>query len=202
MNDWDYYPELEKIPPGMPEPPVTPQGNTGADGAAQAKPDCDNWQDDPSADERWNAGLDFGMVQLCAVLGVDPHMVTWDAATETLDGDVCAAIGNIFRTKYGDDFDPTASSVPSAQPAPAQASPERQRLEHPQRPHEADFEYADLQRRVETMGGPKVIVGILQQYAFAAPRQGSYAGSLWAIAEWLNERWSSSVPSADCGGGK
>lgn len=83
--------------------------------AAQAKPDCDNWQDDPSADERWNAGLDFGMVQLCAVLGVDPHMVTWDAATETLDGDVCAAIGNIFRTKYGDDFDPTASSVPSAQ---------------------------------------------------------------------------------------
>ena len=114
-NDWDYYPELEKIPPGMPEPPVTPQGNAGADGAAQAKPDCDNWQDDPSADERWNAGLDFGMVQLCAVLGVDPHMATWDAATETLDGDVCAAIGNIFRTKYGDDFDPTASSVPSAQ---------------------------------------------------------------------------------------
>lgn len=35
MNDWDYYPELEKIPPGMPEPPVTPQGNAGADAAAQ-----------------------------------------------------------------------------------------------------------------------------------------------------------------------
>lgn len=66
------------------------------------------WKDDPSADERWNAGLDFGMVQLCTVFGVDPHTVNWDAATETLDGDVCAAIGNILRTKYGDDFDPTA----------------------------------------------------------------------------------------------
>lgn len=83
--------------------------------AAQSKPEPDDWQDDPSADERWNAGLDFGMVQLCAVLGVDPHMVNWDAATETLDGDVCAAIGNIFRTKYGEDFDPTASSLPSTE---------------------------------------------------------------------------------------
>lgn len=40
MNDWDYYPELEKIPPGMPEPPVTPQGNAGADGAAQEAINC------------------------------------------------------------------------------------------------------------------------------------------------------------------
>lgn len=77
---------------------------------APAAPEPD-WQDDPSADDRWNAGLDYGMVQLCAVLGVNPHMVTWDAATETLDGDVCAAIGNVFREKYGDDFDPTAPTV-------------------------------------------------------------------------------------------
>lgn len=82
---------------------------------AQPRQEPDDWQDDPSADERWNAGLDFGMVQLCAVLGVDPHMVNWDAATETLDGDVCAAIGNIFRTKYGEDFDPTASTLPSTE---------------------------------------------------------------------------------------
>jgi hypothetical protein len=68
----------------------------------------DDWKEDPSSDERWNAGLDYGMVQLCAVLGVNPKDVNWDAATETLDGDVCAAIGNIFRVKYGEDFDPTA----------------------------------------------------------------------------------------------
>jgi len=88
--------------------------STAGGSGAQEASNCDDWQDDPSADERWNAGLDFGMVQLCAVLGVDPHTVNWDAATETLDGDVCAAIGNIFRTKYGEDFDPTASPVPSA----------------------------------------------------------------------------------------
>lgn len=72
---------------------------------------ADDWKDDPSADERWNAGLDFGMAQLCAVLGVDPKAVNWDAATETLDGDVCAAIGNILRETFGEDFDPTATPV-------------------------------------------------------------------------------------------
>ena len=86
----------------------------------------------------------------------------------------------------------------------AQAAPTRQKMNHPQRPDEADYEYNDLQRRIETMGGPKVVVGILQQYAFAAPREGSYAGSLWAIAEWLNEHLSSSVSSAHspCEAGK
>lgn len=63
-----------------------------------------DWQDDPSADDRWNAGLDFGMTQLCALLGVDPATVTWDAATETLDGDVQAVIGNILTAAYGDDW--------------------------------------------------------------------------------------------------
>lgn len=69
---------------------------------------ADDWRDDPSADERWNAGLDFGMKQFCAALDVDPEKVTWDAATETLDGDVNAAICNILRVKFGDDFDGTA----------------------------------------------------------------------------------------------
>src|ERR1700679_40304 len=40
-----------------------------------------DWQDDPSSDERWNAGVDFVMIQLCNFMGIDPHMVTWDAAT-------------------------------------------------------------------------------------------------------------------------
>lgn len=62
------------------------------------------------------------------------------------------------------------------------------KIEHPYRPYEADYEYTDLLRRVKTMGGARQIVGILQQYALANPRQGSFAGSLWAIAEWLSER--------------
>ncbi len=61
--------------------------------AAQAGAD---WRDDPSADERWNAGCDFAMEQLCAVLKVDPQAVNWDAATETLDGDVQAVLHSIL----------------------------------------------------------------------------------------------------------
>jgi hypothetical protein len=71
----------------------------------------EDWREDPSADERWNAGLDYAMTRFCHVLGVDPKDVTWDAATEELDGDVCAVIGNILRVKFGDDFDPTAPGV-------------------------------------------------------------------------------------------
>jgi hypothetical protein len=75
------------------------------DAAILPEHEVDNWRDDPSADERWQAGCDFAMVQLCAVVGVDPKSVNWDAATETLDGDVSAVIGNILRAKLGDDFD-------------------------------------------------------------------------------------------------
>ncbi len=62
--------------------------------------------DDPTSDERWQAGLDYAMEQFCHVLRVDPKDVTWDAATEELEGDVRAVIGNILRAKYGEDFDP------------------------------------------------------------------------------------------------
>lgn len=74
-----------------------------------------DWRDDPSADERWNAGCDFAMTHLCKVLGVDPQAVSWDAATETLDGDVMSVIGNILRAKYGDEW--------SAAPSPASVRP-------------------------------------------------------------------------------
>lgn len=65
---------------------------------------ADDWRDDPSADERWNAGLQYGLDQLCTVLGVDPQTVNWDAATETLDGDVQSVIGNILTKRFGDDW--------------------------------------------------------------------------------------------------
>lgn len=83
-----------------------------------------NWRDDPSADERWNAGLDYAMTQLCALLGVDTNSVTWDAATETLDGDVGAVLGNIMRAKYGEDWgphDPDALAALSQQLSEARA---------------------------------------------------------------------------------
>jgi hypothetical protein len=74
----------------------------------------DDWKDDPSADERWNAGVDCAMKLFCDYLGVDPNAVTWDAATETVDGDISAVIGNILRTKYGEDWSPAS---PPEQPA-------------------------------------------------------------------------------------
>ena len=74
------------------------------------------WRQDPSSDERWNAGCDFAMLQLCAYLDVDPDSVNWDAATETVDGDVQAVIGNIMRSRLGEDFDPTVSQSPAATP--------------------------------------------------------------------------------------
>ena len=59
---------------------------------------------DPAIDERWNAGADFVQMQLCAVLRVNPKSVTWDAATETLDGDVQSVIGNILTRAMGDNW--------------------------------------------------------------------------------------------------
>lgn len=63
-------------------------------------------QHDLTPDGRWNAGIDFALEQLCKYLGVDVGDVLWDAATETVDGDVRSVIGNIMRAKYGDDFTP------------------------------------------------------------------------------------------------
>jgi hypothetical protein len=81
--------------------------------AREAEPD--DWRSDPSADERWNLGLDFGMNLLCDYLGVDKNEVIWDAATETVEGDVSAVIGNILRTKYGENWSPASPSpIPEA----------------------------------------------------------------------------------------
>lgn len=67
------------------------------------------YEDDPTSDERWNAGCDFAMKQLCEYVEVDPQNVRWDAATETVDGDVQAVIGNILREAYGDDWQTRAA---------------------------------------------------------------------------------------------
>lgn len=113
FSDWSWNREGEPIGFMIASDAARLSFHAGAQWAASQTPlsspqSDDDWRDDPSADERWSAGLDYGMVQLCAVLNIDPKKVNWDAATETLDGDVCAAISNVFRVKYGDDFDPTA----------------------------------------------------------------------------------------------
>ncbi|MFZ5692433.1 MAG: hypothetical protein ACOY5F_14385 [Pseudomonadota bacterium] len=78
----------------------------------KARLTADDWREDPSADERWQAGCDFAMVHLCKALDVDPQAVRWDAATETLDGDVIAVIWNILRAKMGEDWDPGTAARP------------------------------------------------------------------------------------------
>lgn len=78
------------------------------------------------SDEPNHEGIDFALEQLCTFLGVDPHMVSWDAATETVDGDVNAVIGNIMRAKYGEDFDPKAG--PAATPPSGSAVAMREAL--------------------------------------------------------------------------
>lgn len=72
------------------------------------------WREDPSSDERWQEGCNFAMEQLCEFLGVNPRDVRWDAATETLDGDVQAVIGNILRAKYGEDWGPSDGAIYAA----------------------------------------------------------------------------------------
>ncbi|MCW8279909.1 hypothetical protein K7A42_03350 [Agrobacterium sp. InxBP2] len=60
----------------------------------------ENWRDDPAQDERWNAGIDFAMTQLCEVLKVDPQSINWDCATETLEGDVQSQIHKVLAAAH------------------------------------------------------------------------------------------------------
>lgn len=67
--------------------------------------------EDPTASKEWNDGCDFAMTQLCKFLDVEPRSVSWDAATETVEGDVSAVIGNILRAKFGEDWGPQCQAV-------------------------------------------------------------------------------------------
>lgn len=65
-----------------------------------------DWRDAAAQDERWNAGLEFAMLQLCKVLKVDPKSINWDCATETLEGDAQSQIHKVLAAspayKHGD----------------------------------------------------------------------------------------------------
>lgn len=85
-------------------------------GSKQVAEEEEDWRQDPSRDERWNAGLDFAMTQLCDYLDIDTNTVNWDAATETLDGDVQAVLGNILRKHFGDDLTKPSEIIPQWKP--------------------------------------------------------------------------------------
>lgn len=61
---------------------------------------------EPDADGNLSEGIDFALMRLCDFLGVDPGSVRWDAATETVEGDVSAVIGNILRAHFGEEWGP------------------------------------------------------------------------------------------------
>lgn len=98
---------LSREPRGCPTPGVCSCPREQEGGEAPVA-----WQDDPSADERWNAGCDFAMLQLCSVVGADPKKVMWDSATETLDGDVQSTIGKIIEAGLGENWQDRAHPAP------------------------------------------------------------------------------------------
>ena len=61
-------------------------------------------EEDLASDDRWNAGVNYAIERLCEILGVDPKAINWDAATETLDGDVMSVICNVLVAAYGEEW--------------------------------------------------------------------------------------------------
>lgn len=57
-------------------------------------------------DELDHESIHYTLLKLCDFLGVDANKVTWDAATETVEDDVQAVIGNILRAKFGEEWGP------------------------------------------------------------------------------------------------
>lgn len=64
---------------------------------------------DPTASKEWNAGCDFALERLAKYVDVDMASIRWDGATETVEGDVDAVIGNILRAKFAEDWGPNGA---------------------------------------------------------------------------------------------
>jgi hypothetical protein len=71
---------------------------------ANSEGDGEVEEEDLASDDRWNAGVNYAIERLCEILGVDPKAVNWDAATETLDGDVMSVICNVLVAAYGEEW--------------------------------------------------------------------------------------------------
>lgn len=59
---------------------------------------------DLASDEKWNAGVNYAIERLCQIFDVDPKSISWDAATETLDGDVMSVLCNVLVAAYGEEW--------------------------------------------------------------------------------------------------
>jgi hypothetical protein len=63
-------------------------------------------------------GVNFLMDMLIETLGLTKDQVTWDAATETYDGDVQAVLSGILRLRFGEYFDPRTDQVVNSHSVP------------------------------------------------------------------------------------
>ncbi len=66
---------------------------------------------DAAKTEAWDEGCDTAMIALCTVVGADPAKVNWDAATETVEGDVASVIGNILTAGLGELWNDQQSAI-------------------------------------------------------------------------------------------
>lgn len=73
----------------------------------------------------------------------------------------------------------------NAAPSPpeAQTAAEWRTIPHPHRPREAEYEVERLKKRLELT--PGAAVETLTTWALMQPEHGSFAGALWAIAEYV-----------------
>lgn len=51
-----------------------------------------------------DAGINYAIERLCEILDIDPKSISWDAATETMDGDVSSVICNVLIAAYGEEW--------------------------------------------------------------------------------------------------
>lgn len=118
---------------------------------SRAPAQCDA-ASDPTANPAWNDGCDYAMTQLCLFLGVNQNDVRWDAATETVEGDVQAVIGNILRAKFGEDWGPSDCLTPAASETPPDWKQDQADTSVlPRKPIPAAYEVERLQAEVKQL---------------------------------------------------
>jgi hypothetical protein len=55
-----------------------------------------------------DAGINYAIERLCEIFDVDPKSISWDAATETMDGDVRSVFCNVMVAAYGEEWSSSA----------------------------------------------------------------------------------------------
>lgn len=76
-------------------------------------------------DGELDAGINYAIRRFCEILEVDPRSISWDAATETMDGDVMSVICNVLRAAYGEEWSAKADDTALIHAALTRTAPER-----------------------------------------------------------------------------